>query len=145
MAKGGGLADITVGDALEYVTVVRESGRTRSGGGSTLFYSWLRQLGHLPADAPMSLRLLCRVTGQLTCEQLVDRHGVANAPIRGLLIDYLEERRHRLDYSTLDNLARLVLVLAATSVQTVFPQDSTDRLTWWTNRRAHRSRRRSTS
>lgn len=39
-------------------------------------------------------------------EQLVDRHGVESAPIRGLLIDYLEERRHRLDYSTLDNLAR---------------------------------------
>ncbi len=106
LAKGGGLADITVGDALEYVTVVRESGRTRSGGGSTLFYSWLRELGHLPADAPTTLRLLGRVTGQLTCEQLVDRHGVANAPIRGLLIDYLEERRHRLDYSTLDHLAR---------------------------------------
>ncbi|MFC4468741.1 hypothetical protein ACFPH6_30130 [Streptomyces xiangluensis] len=63
-------------------------------------------MGHLPADAPTTLRLLGRVTGQLTCEQLVDRHGVASAPIRGLLIDYLEERRHRLDYSTLDNLAR---------------------------------------
>ncbi|MGW7348005.1 hypothetical protein [Streptomyces sp. NPDC054854] len=39
----------------------------------------------------------------------------------------------------------LVLTLAATSVQTVFPQDSTDRLTWWTNRRAHRTRRRNIS
>ncbi|MEV0876026.1 MULTISPECIES: hypothetical protein [Streptomyces] len=32
----------------------------------------------------------------------------------------------------------LVLVLAATSVQTLFPQDSPDRLTWWTNHREHR-------
>jgi hypothetical protein len=30
---------------------------------------------------------------------------VACEPIRKLLIDYLEERRPRLDYSTLDNLA----------------------------------------
>lgn len=36
----------------------------------------------------------------------MDRHGVACAPIRRLLIDYLEERRPRLDYSSLDNLAR---------------------------------------
>ncbi|MGX1887473.1 hypothetical protein [Streptomyces sp. NPDC055287] len=33
----------------------------------------------------------------------------------------------------------LVLVLAATSVQTLLPQDSPDRLTWWTNLREHRS------
>ncbi|MFE9912860.1 hypothetical protein [Streptomyces clavifer] len=36
----------------------------------------------------------------------------------------------------------LVLTLAATSVQTLFPQDSPDRLTWWTNHRAHRHLRR---
>ncbi|MGW7317401.1 tyrosine-type recombinase/integrase [Streptomyces sp. NPDC054865] len=105
LAKGGGLTDITVGDAIEYATVVGEA-RTSSGGGSTLFYSWLRELGHLPTDAPATLRHLGRVTGQLTCAELVDRHPVASEPIRALLIDYLEERRHRLDYSTLDNLAR---------------------------------------
>ncbi|MEU9951351.1 hypothetical protein [Streptomyces sp. NPDC047939] len=36
----------------------------------------------------------------------------------------------------------LVLTLAATSVQTLFPQDSPDRLTWWTNHREHRHLRR---
>ncbi|WP_371631862.1 hypothetical protein OG892_39775 [Streptomyces sp. NBC_00341] len=36
----------------------------------------------------------------------------------------------------------LVLVLAATSVQTLFPQDSPDRLIWWTNHREHRRLRR---
>ncbi|MCB8908350.1 site-specific integrase [Streptomyces sp. CB02980] len=104
LAKGGRLADITVGDALEYATAVRA--RSGRGSANTLFYSWLRELGHLPSDAPVTLRFVGRVTGQLTCEQLVDRHGVENAPIRALLIDYLEERRHRLDYSSLDNLAR---------------------------------------
>ncbi|WP_299542456.1 hypothetical protein [uncultured Streptomyces sp.] len=38
----------------------------------------------------------------------------------------------------------LTLALAATSVQTLFPQDSPDRLTWWTNHRAHRHLRRNT-
>ncbi|MFI1177511.1 tyrosine-type recombinase/integrase [Streptomyces melanogenes] len=105
LAKGGQLADITVGDALEHDTVLRGD-LGRSGGPSTLFYAWLRELGHLPTDAPATLRHLGRVTGQLTCEQLVDRHGVACTPIRRLLIDYLEERRPRLDYGSLDNLAR---------------------------------------
>ncbi|MFE9853464.1 hypothetical protein ACFYPN_32420 [Streptomyces sp. NPDC005576] len=36
----------------------------------------------------------------------------------------------------------LILSLAATSVQNLFPQDSPDRLTWWTNHRAHRHLRR---
>ncbi|MFI1338097.1 tyrosine-type recombinase/integrase [Streptomyces sp. NPDC020845] len=103
LAKGGGLADITAGDAIQYFIELRQSQIEKGG---TLFYSWLRDLGHLPPDAPATLRLLDRVTGQLTCEQLVDRHGVACAPIRRLLIDYLEERRPKLDCSTLDNLAR---------------------------------------
>ncbi|WP_406482564.1 tyrosine-type recombinase/integrase [Streptomyces sp. NBC_01615] len=104
LAKGGGLADITAGDAFEYATELRAADFYRAG--STLFYSWLRALGNIPADAPVTLRHLHQVTGQLTCEQLVDRHGVTNPSIRALLIDYLEERRPRLDYSTLDNLAR---------------------------------------
>ncbi|MGW3168417.1 hypothetical protein ACWC9Q_37900 [Streptomyces sp. NPDC001142] len=104
LTKGGGLSDITADDAFEYATELRKSGIDRAG--STLFYSWLRDLGNLPPDTPVTLRFLDRVTGQLSCEQLVDRHGVTCEPIRALLIDYLEERRPRLDYSTLDNLAR---------------------------------------
>ncbi|MEU9331218.1 hypothetical protein AB0D91_47265 [Streptomyces canus] len=34
-------------------------------------------------------------------------------------------------------LIGLTLALATTVVQMVFPQDSTDRLAWWTNRHAH--------
>ncbi|MGW2523949.1 tyrosine-type recombinase/integrase [Streptomyces sp. NPDC001617] len=104
LAKGGGLAEITAGDAFEYYVELRKLVRTQAGG--TLFYSWLRDLGNVPSNAPVTLRFLNKVTGQLTCAQLVDRHGVVSAPVRELLIDYLEERRPRLDYSTLDNLAR---------------------------------------
>ncbi|MFD3476682.1 tyrosine-type recombinase/integrase [Streptomyces sp. NPDC058695] len=105
VAKGGGLSDITVGDVLEYDAELRRTARGVSSGG-TLYYAWLRELGHLPADAPTTLRFLERATGQLTCAQLVDRHPLAFGPIRALIIDYLEERRPSLDYSTLDNLAR---------------------------------------
>ncbi|MFB7467290.1 tyrosine-type recombinase/integrase [Streptomyces sp. NPDC056224] len=105
VAKGGGLADITVGDVLEYDTELRRTARGVSSGG-TLYYAWLRELGHLPADAPTTLRFLERVTSQLSCAQLVDRHPIASGPIRALLVDYLEERRPRLDYATLNNLAR---------------------------------------
>ncbi|MER5889210.1 hypothetical protein ABT160_35745 [Streptomyces sp. NPDC001941] len=38
----------------------------------------------------------------------------------------------------------LLLSLVATAIQTVFPQDSSDRLTWWTDRREHRTRRAAT-
>ncbi|WP_328868606.1 hypothetical protein [Streptomyces sp. NBC_00304] len=36
----------------------------------------------------------------------------------------------------------LVLTLTATSLQALFPQDSSDRLIWWTNHREHRHLRR---
>ena len=36
----------------------------------------------------------------------------------------------------------LVLTLTAASVQNLFPQDSPDRLTWWTDHRTHRHLRR---
>ncbi|MEV6319549.1 hypothetical protein [Streptomyces sp. NPDC051776] len=64
IAKGGGLADITPGDAFEYGTEMRKAGiASRT---TPLFYSWLRDLGTLPPDAPTTLRLLHRVTGQLS-------------------------------------------------------------------------------
>ncbi|MFJ5610622.1 site-specific integrase [Streptomyces sp. NPDC093221] len=53
IAKGGGLADITVGDALEFLDASR--GIRTTSYGQSLFYSWLKQLGHLPADASRSL------------------------------------------------------------------------------------------
>ncbi|MFI6503182.1 hypothetical protein [Nonomuraea typhae] len=56
IAKGGGLADINVGDAIEYMEEHRAQRATS--GGQSLFYSWVKSLGHLPPDAPVSLRLL---------------------------------------------------------------------------------------
>jgi hypothetical protein len=106
VAKGGELADITVGDALEYRAALREH-HSRSAG-HALFYAWLRRLGTLPDDAPATLRNLSRATGQVGIEQLVDRYDLTCRPVRDLLVDYLTERRPGLDYATLDNLSRFL-------------------------------------
>ncbi|WP_256917442.1 tyrosine-type recombinase/integrase [Streptomyces hilarionis] len=106
VAKGGTLADITVGDALEYRAALQEH-HTQSAG-HTLFYAWLRRLGSLPDDAPATLRNLSRATGQVGIEQLVDRYDLTCRPVRDLLVDYLTERRPGLDYATLDNLSRFL-------------------------------------
>jgi hypothetical protein len=57
--QGGGLADITDGNAIEYDTVVRETGGTRNGCANTLFYPWLRELGSPDEPAAYSPQL-CR-------------------------------------------------------------------------------------
>ncbi|MET9987456.1 tyrosine-type recombinase/integrase [Streptomyces rochei] len=103
-AKGGTLADITVGDAIEYLTELKAS-RARERG-NTLFYVWLRELGSLPTDAPGTLRYLAITSGQVSMEQLVDRFGLQCRPVRDLLVDYLKERQPALDYTSLNNLSR---------------------------------------
>jgi hypothetical protein len=62
IAKGGGLADINVGDAIEYMEAHRE--RRATSGGQSLFYSWLKDVGHLPPDASASLRSLHRTSAR---------------------------------------------------------------------------------
>ncbi|MET9692967.1 site-specific integrase [Streptomyces sp. NPDC006514] len=104
IAKGGGLADINVGDAIEYMEAHRECRATS--GGQSLFYSWLRDLGHLPPDAPASLRSLARMAGQVSVEQLVDRYQPRSKPIRDLLVEYLKERQPTMDYTSLEDASR---------------------------------------
>ncbi|MFF7237734.1 tyrosine-type recombinase/integrase [Streptomyces collinus] len=107
VAKGGGLADITVGDAVEYLEAFREN---RPGSyGQSLFYSWLRDLGHLPPDAPATLRFLARTSGQVSVEQLVDRYNPQSKPIRDLLVEYLKERQPSMDYTSLEDASRTLV------------------------------------
>ncbi|MCX4399412.1 site-specific integrase [Streptomyces sp. NBC_00264] len=107
IAKGGGLADINVGDAIEYMEAHRAQRATS--GGQSLFYSWLKDLGHLPPDAPVSLRLLHRTSGQVSVEQLVDRYRPQSKPIRDLLVEYLKERQPTMDYTSLEDASRTLV------------------------------------
>jgi len=102
-AKGGTLADITVGDVLELVdtetTMLASWPRDVQA-----FYQILRDLGLLGEQAPLRFRQL-RAGIQLTCEQLVDRYELACRPIRDLLVSYLHERQPGLDYNSLKDLS----------------------------------------
>lgn len=107
VAKGGLVADITVGDCLELrateAQVLSGSGHSRS-----LFYSWLRDLGNFPDNAPPTLAYVTRFVGQATPAQLVERYGLQCAPIRNLIIDYLAERQPALDHNTLRSMALIL-------------------------------------
>ena len=101
-AKGGVVDDITVGDCLELLRIVDDQhvGRAAS---SPYFYQLLRAAGVLGATAPAVRGL--RTQGQLGCEQLIDRYGIACRPVRDLLVDYLRERQPALDYASLHKLS----------------------------------------
>ncbi len=99
-AKGGMLADITIGDVLETLDAELEL-RGQARGGSATF-RMLRELGILGDGVP-TLREICS-SGQRSVEELVDRYPIACRPIRGLLIDYLKERQPALDYVSLRGL-----------------------------------------
>jgi integrase len=102
-AKGGMLADITVGDALELMDREAESFSCPAKD-HKVFYRMLRELGIFGDQAPERLRAF-RTAGQLTPGELVDRYQLQCHPVRDLLVDYLAERQPAMDYTSLKNLA----------------------------------------
>jgi len=107
-AKGGSVADITVGDCLQLNEVADQVGAKLHGGvHNPLFYQLLRDLGGLGDDAPAALRVFSG-TGQPTCAQLIDRYHISCRPVRDLLVDYLNERRLASDFSSLQHLAYML-------------------------------------
>jgi integrase len=102
-AKGGMLADITVGDVLELMD--REAEHfTCPVRDHKVFYRMLRELGIFGDDAPERLRAF-RTAGQLTPEELVDRYHLQCRPVRDLIVDYLRERQPAVDYTSLKMLS----------------------------------------
>jgi hypothetical protein len=101
-AKGGPVADITIGDCLELLQIAGELLRS-SDATSPYFYQLLRAAGIFGAAAPPGRAL--RTQGQLGCEQLIDRYGIECRPVRDLLVDYLRERQPAVDYPTLHKLS----------------------------------------
>ncbi|XVQ86470.1 tyrosine-type recombinase/integrase [Microbispora siamensis] len=104
-AKGGQVAEITVGDCVEVLRIAATVCDPRDGHAhSPFFYQLLRGLGVFPDHAPTVLRVL-RSRGQRTCEELIDRYRLQCRPIRDLLVDYLRERQLSTDFASLDRLA----------------------------------------
>ncbi|WP_218952080.1 site-specific integrase [Amycolatopsis anabasis] len=103
-AKGGHVADITVGDCLELRRVEHDTLK-RGGHSRFQFYALLKDLGLFPSDAPATLRMFTKFSGQVTPQQLVDRYRPECRPIRDLFVDYITERQPTLDYTSLQTLA----------------------------------------
>jgi hypothetical protein len=101
-AKGGQVADITVGDCLELLQIAGDLLRS-SDATSPYFYQLLRAAGIFGGAAPPGRAL--KTQGQLSCEQLIDRYGIECRPVRDLLVDYLRERQPAVDYATLHKLS----------------------------------------
>ncbi|MGH3161479.1 MAG: tyrosine-type recombinase/integrase [Streptosporangiaceae bacterium] len=102
-AKGGTIGEVTVGDCVELMHLIRVSGNARHHT-SLRFYQLLQAMGVFPASAPATMRAF-DARGQLTVAELIGRYGIECQPVRDLLVEYLRERQPALDYSTLDNLA----------------------------------------
>ncbi|MGV9574052.1 site-specific integrase, partial [Streptomyces nigra] len=98
--RGGASEDIVVGDLLLW----QSKNPRNSNGRIQLAYTWLRDLGLFPADAPHTLFRISNRTGQLTPADLVDRYELQCRPIRDLLIAYLSHRSVGLDFTTLQAL-----------------------------------------
>ena len=98
-AKGGMLADITIGDVLEVLDAERVVRARRDSGAAT--FRVLREMGVFGPGVPTLREILD--TGQRTVEELVDRYPIACRPARDLIVDYLKERQPAIDYVTLRN------------------------------------------
>ncbi|MGH9251413.1 MAG: hypothetical protein ACRD0W_18100 [Acidimicrobiales bacterium] len=106
-AKGGVVADISVGDCVELLDVARTHGRGDAHTHSPLFYQLLRTHSRLGADAPASFQMFTG-RGRPSCEQLIDRYRIQCRPVRDLLVDYLREREPSVDFSSLQRFAYLL-------------------------------------
>ncbi|MET9833489.1 hypothetical protein ABZ078_30235 [Streptomyces sp. NPDC006385] len=98
--QGGTIKDIVVGDLLLW----HRANRTNSNRRIELAYTWLRDLGLFPADAPHTLFRISHRTGQLTAAELVDRYQLQCRPVRDLLVAYLSHRSVGLDFTSLQSL-----------------------------------------
>ncbi|WP_331761009.1 site-specific integrase (plasmid) [Nocardia sp. NBC_01377] len=125
--KGGGVADIAVGDCVELVETIRQV-QARGGQKKVDFYLRLRALGVFPGNAPHSIRAFGLAGGRLTIEQCVDRYRIQCRPIRDLLVDYLRERQPSLDFTSLDAASRTLAGLFWARIETLAPGSATLRL-----------------
>jgi len=102
-AKGGTLAEIAAGDFLELLDAEREiHGRPRDY--SAVSWRLLRQAGAFGPRAPQSLAQLLTI-GQRSPAELIDRYQLTCRPVRGLIVDYLQERQPALDHHSLESLS----------------------------------------
>jgi hypothetical protein len=102
-AKGGMIADVTIGDCLELLDTAAAVCKIPHYK-SPYFYQLLHAAGVLGSSAAPTVRALS-ADRRLTAGQLIDRCGIQCLPVRDLLASYLRERQASVDYVTLVRLA----------------------------------------
>lgn len=96
-AKGGMLAEITIGDVLEILEVEADFRRyVRSG---SVTFKMLREMGVFGPGVPTLEEI--RSAPQRSVEELIDYYPISSRAMRDLLVDYLKERQPSVDYNTL--------------------------------------------
>jgi hypothetical protein len=96
-AKGGTLAQITIGDLIaEHAAEADVRAR---------LYGLLRTMGII--TGPSTFRQL-RAAGPRTPAEMIDRYRLTCRPVRDLLVSYLQERQPALDYSSLQQLGYIL-------------------------------------
>lgn len=103
---GGPIAALSVAD-LDTLFSVEDEQLVNPAGGRASLYRILREIGTFGPDAPTRYRAI-HTKRQRTPEQMIDRFGIACAPIRDLLVDYLRERQPALDYASLESLSHML-------------------------------------
>ncbi|MFE9238062.1 tyrosine-type recombinase/integrase [Streptomyces sp. NPDC007007] len=83
----------------------------------------LHAMGHFPASTPATMREALH-RGQLTLEELVDRHPIRNQPVRQLLLSYFQRRKADTDYASLVNLVRHVAHHFWTGIEAINPEQA---------------------
>jgi site-specific recombinase XerD len=99
IATGKRLGDISAEDVLDCHYAVRA--RRKPGTPSEALWRALHGLGIITGPARLKAAMS---RGQLSVEELVDRHRLACRPVRDLLVDYVRERAPAMDYGSLSNL-----------------------------------------
>lgn len=121
---GKRIDQLTGDDLLYYADVVKTSGRTRR---EHLLWELLVELGPLAGEAP-TLRATWSARGnsrQHSTATLVDRYGIPPSGVRDLLVNYLNEVRVSMDYSSLEGLAYRLARLFWFEVLQINPEQST--------------------
>ncbi|MER6546790.1 tyrosine-type recombinase/integrase [Streptomyces sp. NPDC001250] len=112
--QGIGFADLTAAALLHHAHESRKAKAALRPGkkDANVFagraaWNVLHAMGHFPASTPATMRQALH-RGQLTLEELVDRHTIRNQSVRRLLLDYFHRRKSDTDYASLVNLVRHV-------------------------------------
>ncbi|MEY9965937.1 site-specific recombinase XerD [Streptacidiphilus sp. MAP12-16] len=124
--QGIAFADLTPEAFLHYARTTRDAALSAYSYATYVGHlAWqvMHETGHFPNSAPSTLRAALRAP-KLTCQELVAQHGINNAAVRDLLIQYLERRSHDLDYSSLTSLSYALGRTFWKTVETVNPDQA---------------------